>query len=140
MSYFIGHNLDRKIQEYDLADLDTLLSSIANGTGTWPGDLAAPAPANQLETLRVIFYSMLHKYGLKSEFIVKMSPALLSVSIHFKYAAAQPKRTGGVIRVGSVDNVTPAFMPAATEQLDTSALFSTDDPLLSSAQTQEEES
>jgi hypothetical protein len=131
MGYFVGPNLERKIQEYDLADLDVLLLSIANGTGVWPGDLAAHAKPEQLETLRIIFYSMLHKYGLKSEFIVKMTPSISTVAMHFKAAPATQRRTGGVVRIASADEEQPASIkPGDVQTEDMTNLFSESDPLL----------
>ena len=140
MGYFVGPNLERKTQEYDLADLDVLLSSIASGAGVWPGDLAAHALPEQLETLRIIFYSMLHKYGLKSEFVVKMTPALSNVTMCFKFAAAAPKRTGGVVRVSAVGEEAPIVVkPGDVQTEDMEGLFSETDPLLLKTQSTDNE-
>ena len=131
MSYFVGKNLARKIQEYDLLELDMLLGSIANGTGKWPGELGMPTPDDCLETMRVVVYSLLHKYGLKSEFVVKMVPSKSVIMINFKHAPATQRRTGGIQRLDSaISPTTTSGAVMETMKEDMTGLFAGGDPLL----------
>lgn len=95
MSYFTGPNLDRKIFQYDLEDLDKILAKVVSGESAWPGDYAVPADSSMLESLRIVLYSILHKYGLKELFQVKLVPSKQMLTINLKAEAAK-LRTGGI--------------------------------------------
>lgn len=74
MTYFIGDNLDRRIRDLGLLDLEQKLVSITEGSGSWPaGELQIPAAENQLEQVRTVLYSLLHRHGLKDQFTVKVN-------------------------------------------------------------------
>lgn len=105
MSYFTGFNLDRKVQEYELTDLDTALRSTADGQ-PWSGDVTLSIDPAFLESLRTVVYSLLHHYGLKGQFIVKLSSGLSQIKVmhrtsplrtqpaHIQVAQAGPIQAG----------------------------------------------
>lgn len=85
MAYFIGRNLVRKIAEFSLEDLDKKLNDVIAGTDNWTGDvILTVGDIDSLEPLRIIVYSLLHKYGQKESFQVKMFPSMGRLSIVMK--------------------------------------------------------
>lgn len=103
MSYFNGKNLERKIKEFALEELDEILKQLVNEEGQWPGDLAVPAEADILEATRVVLYSMLHKYGLKDEFRVKMfsDKKVIVVGLKAGSGSCSVRRKGNIQKWGS---------------------------------------
>lgn len=115
MSYYTGKNLDRKVKEYGLETVDTILQSVANGTGRWQGDLAITVPHGEdtsLDSLRIVIYSIIHRYGLKDRFKVRMVPVLRQVQIiaaavgtarHRTYIDIMGQATGPTPVPGSIE-------------------------------------
>ena len=97
MAYFTGHNLVRKVREYDLEELDDALQ-VFTDSGYWPGELEAEADTSLLEPMRVVMYSLLHKHGIKEQFVVKVKWAarLLTIDLKMKADDIEKLRSGGL--------------------------------------------
>lgn len=132
MGYFTGQLLKRKIEEYELEDLDQKLAGIANGSdGSWPdGGYGVPVIPAYLESTRIVLYSMLHYYKVKKQFTVKADYHNFVVYIDKKkspigvgsvYASSSIRKRSGDIFIPSVTDAGHRHslqdVPAVSEDL-----------------------
>lgn len=74
MSYYQGNKLDKKVEAFGLTNLKELLTKVKAGEVTWPGTYKiTPAAADQIESLRILLYSILHAAQVKDQFKVKLT-------------------------------------------------------------------
>jgi hypothetical protein len=151
MGYFRGSQLQRKIQEYDLADLDQVLANIANDTDNhWPvGGYIIEAQPALLEPTRIVLYSMLHSHHLKTQFTVRINYDEAAVYIDMKGTVGQcirQIRQGAVRMAGSATSdsgthnyYTPPPPPTAPVQQDDFSFLADDSTTLNEPAPPEEE-
>jgi hypothetical protein len=124
MAYFTGQLLERKVQEYSLAELDTKLAAIATGTDdTWPtGGFLIPASADIIESCRIVLYSILHSHGLKQAFIIRARYATNILSVDKRNSPGKSRRadvmyTDAPALGTSTNHSRPGPPPAVPEDL-----------------------
>jgi hypothetical protein len=101
MSYFTGKNLEQRIKDFDLGEFDLALRDFME-TEYWPGVLQVPASADILESTRNVLYSMLHRYGLKDLFTVKLVLSREMLTVERKVDKALVRVDNRATRSGGV--------------------------------------
>ena len=78
MAYYTGDNLDRRIEQFGLTEIKSLLRQVGEGEAAWPAPCTlTPPTAKDMEVMRNLVYSMLYEMGLKPYFSVKLGPGYL---------------------------------------------------------------
>ena len=122
MTYYVGKNLQNRIQDYGLSELYTILHQYSLDQAPWPGTYQiTPATPEQLEPIRVTIYSILHETATKPNFKVKMH--LGSLLVEIKNQSRRVQTAGLINQPGS--GLEPG-RPGEAESEDLSGVFSPD--------------
>lgn len=75
MGYWQGKHLQRRVKEYGLEDLSTLIQKHVEGDAPWTGTIEVGTAPGEVEIVRNIIYSILLELKAKELFKVKLAKA-----------------------------------------------------------------